>query len=1072
MRKFYFVVTALTAAGIILGYLFFPNESDTALMYLESNRNIEAINRYKAYMRISGDTSPNVIVPLSRVYLKLGRTNEAISLLRKYVKENPDSVEAKRILGQYFSSSQRPADFLLTLEEIATLEPTEKVYRELIDLYLNKGNSDSVSKILNQIIQKNEIKAKESDYRTLIYYYAVRYEYDRVVYFIDKLLKDTDGHIKEFPTMDLIVYSLINAGYNDRAFKLSQSFINSNSKVADKIKIALIFRYNDPEKAITLLDTLNIINPDNSKILLALLNIRLDNNETIQVYDFLKKLYKEGNTSEGIIDLFIVMALENNDYKYVDEVLDKIPAETFSDDVLMKMSQTFFKEKKIKLAQKLLVNLGENFIEDYPLMNLLLNGAIRGDSFTDTVKQALSSKYHLTDDQKLLFADLLFIDGSKAESFKILESLQLLKVLSGFETDNFVEMIINQGYVNDYLNRFKRLFYSRDKDDIFQIAQAYVMLAAGAGKVKLYQKIISDFQGNDNYELFVRSAYFAAVANNQKKIALDAALNLNKIDAKEHINKLCLVEAYLLNNQYGNAIELLNNVELKGKKNEILFLTILSRLANEKGREFILKYSSKYNLIINSILRSSTSTISERRAVAYFLVDIGDKKRAVKLFYSLAQNAEYNSPDVEQLIYLSSKKPSSDVIKWIKKRESGSIGVEKRFWLSVFNNIGKSELVVELLNKMKKENEFSNSLLSYIYKNNRLGRTENSKDSNMKNINNYIDIYLTALYKANSFESYVENIGNYSILDYKRLPEFQRVKLTPTFFDAGYYFKSYELFKTLSKEKIVEKLDPVLVANIYLKNDKLNQGFDFFDNNYTDSYKINERYKFAKALLFAANDNGKQVFKWINSLNKLDDIKIKEVYYTANDYKNFKLALEIAELLYNTKHSNMNKRLLLESLIENKMFAKALNYLDGTSNNEFELQIFLLALDGLIKTSNSVTIRNNYSDIINGYYQLMTNNKFKDINQQRQLGYLLSDLGMKEKAKNIFFKLAYNEPVESPDIEQFIFLLDGYADKEVLEWLKRRTQNSSGKELLKWCRFLNKTNHPETVIEVMERKGL
>jgi len=1070
MNKFYIVISLLTATGIILGYLFFPNESDTALMYLESNRNIEAINRYKAYMRISGDTSSNVIVPLSRVYLKSGRTKEAILLIREYLKKHPDSVEAKRILGQYFTSSHRPADFLLTMEEIATLEPTEKIYRELLDLYLNKGDSYSVSLILNQLVHKKKIAAQESDYRTLIYYYAVRYEYDQGVYFINKLLDDTNGTIKEFSTMDLVVSVLVNAGYKERAFKQAQSFITSNNNLNEKIKIASIFRYSDSQKAIKLLNSLYVNYPDNTKILLTILNIRLDNNENKQVYELLKKLYSEGNTSEGIIDLFTILALENKDYHLVNDVLGRISAEKFRNDTLLEMSQLLFKGKKSELSQKLMSNLGNEFIKDYPLINLLLVGTKDGESFTKIVRHALNNKYYLTDAQKLLFADLLYIDGSKSESFKLLESLPLLKVVTTFQTDIFVELIINQGDITKYLSEFKTLCSKKNEDFDIQTAQAYVMLAAGTGNQKLYSKIISDFKNDDkDYELLIRSAYFVATANRKKKMALDIALKLNVIDPLSHINRLCLLEAYLLNSQYDDAVKLLNAIEIKDKKNEILFLSILTKLVKEKGRQIVLKYSDKYNLIINSILNSPTSSPEARRTVAYFLTDIGDNKRAIKLFLSLAKNAEYDSPDVEQLIYLSSKNPNVEVIKWIQNRVSDSNGTEKRFWLSVLNKIGKSELVIELVDEIKRNNKFRNSMLQYIGNRKRGYKINNG---NMKNLDNYIDIYLTALNQANRFESYTKNINSYSMDDYKEFPVFQRLKLILSLFNAGYYFKAYELFKTVDATAIVKKLDPVLVVNVFLKNDKLNSALLFFEKYYKGIYAETVRYKFAKALLYAASGNEEKLFKWIHSLTEKDEIRITETYYIANDYKNYKLALKVAEFLFLLNNSQRNKQLFFESLLENKMYEQVLNYLDLSISKGFEMKVCLVALGGLVKTHDRYFIVKKYSDIIDNVYLFMINDDYKNKEHLRQFGYLLTEIDMLKKARRIFFKLAYDEPVSSSDVEQFIYLLNGKADSEVTEWLRKRAMESTGMDLVKWCRFLNQTNNSLIVIEILERKEL
>jgi len=246
----------------------------------------------------------------------------------------------------------------------------------------------------------------------------------------------------------------------------------------------------------------------------------------------------------------------------------------------------------------------------------------------------------------------------------------------------------------------------------------------------------------------------------------------------------------------------------------------------------------------------------------------------------------------------------------------------------------------------------------------------------------------------------------------------------------------------------------------------------FFEKYYKGVYAETERYKFAKALLYAASGNEKKLFKWINSLNEIDEIRITETYYIANDYKNYKMALKVAEFLYKLNNSQSNKQLLFESLLENKMYEQVLSYLGLNITKDFELKVCLVALGGLIKTHNRYFIVNKYSDIIDNVYLFVMNDDYNDKEYLRQFGYILTEIKMLGKAKSVFFKLAYDEPVNSPDVEQFIYLLNRNADSEVTEWLRKRAMESTGMDLVKWCRFLNQTNNSLIVIEILERKEL
>ncbi len=173
MRSAHAIVVLVVVLGLVGGYLVYPRPPELALMHYKNQQYTAARAEYENLLA-KGDVSANVVLPLSDLYLIYGEMGKAVELMEGFVEKNPDNLEARLRLSKYYQQTQRPHDYLGSLEKRAEAQPSEEALRHLSQLYNAEGRYRQQIEVLKRIVEDYE--AKPSDYLDLAYLLAAEGE--------------------------------------------------------------------------------------------------------------------------------------------------------------------------------------------------------------------------------------------------------------------------------------------------------------------------------------------------------------------------------------------------------------------------------------------------------------------------------------------------------------------------------------------------------------------------------------------------------------------------------------------------------------------------------------------------------------------------------------------------------------------------------------------------------------------------------------------------------------------------------------------------------------------------------
>ena len=799
MKKFYCIILVLIIFGSIMGYLCLPGTTETALMHYESSNYHAAIKNYQDYIDKTGDISTEVIVNLSKLYLNIGEPEKAISLIQSYVLKTPDSFEAKKLLSDYFKSTHKTADLIQTTEEIAKLNPSVDVYKILFELYNIRGHIDKIAETLNKMIVQKDYITDEKDFRALIYYYASKSDYLNAERIINTLLSKKDYRIKDSSTYNLIVNVLLDSGKLSKAYEISKFFCNENFALNQKIQIASEFKRKYPEKTLSLLLDLKTKNRNDKQLQFVILDTKLILKRKEEVLNELQELAKQENLTGNLLDLYFSLIISSKDKTAIQEAIKKYNILELSDENLILLASYCLIDHDIDSANIMTRKLGNEFLYDYPLLNLVLSSTQYNKDLSYVVNRILDRKYFISTDLALIYADSLYNNKDFSQCEQLLAGIPLERICREFSSEAFVTTAFKTKQLKKYLNNLS-LLANKNNNKVFETCETYLTFLVASGETEKFQNMLYSLKDNNRYFDLLESSFITSQNFMRKKLALKLAKEMCSIHYNKK-SKLFLIEAYLLNNKYVEAEKIFKPFEIDNKETALLYLNILTQTSEFKKGEYT-KLSAKSKKAIN-IIFSDKSTEEELRTVGYFYAAVGNTKKAINIFFNLAKNNKYNGVDTEQLIALCTQTSNKKVVDWItNKANIESTISEKNYWLKALNEIGKSETVISILNPT-----FSNKKIDF----------KNIDFQGLKNT------FMKALYLQSKYKLLISHLDKIDTNDY----QFSPLKINTELFDllvsGGYYKKAYEILANINSNDAISELDPIQVARVFIKNEKLKQ---------------------------------------------------------------------------------------------------------------------------------------------------------------------------------------------------------------------------------------------------------
>lgn len=310
----------------------------------------------------------------------------------------------------------------------------------------------------------------------------------------------------------------------------------------------------------------------------------------------------------------------------------------------------------------------------------------------------------------------------------------------------------------------------------------------------------------------------------------------------------------------------------------------------------------------------------------------------------------------------------------------------------------------------------------------------------------------------------------------------QTVSLINIYNEAGLDQYAYELLQDMSIVRALFTFDIGDIIGMFIRVGKSDEAARKIEEalvNVEDSNVI-RRLQHAKLLIYAGAGNVQQVTQWIRQQKEGPNARIPEqdfldIYFIANQFEQPKVALIAMSELYQLEGVSEEKQkeyqfYYADALLDSGKFIEALNLLTPLVTDDAEDNIkrsFIAAASGLVKRDGKGAAKP-YLEKLSKVADSMFERDDITLEERRGLAFILLDAQFKEKAVDMFMKIARISP-KAQDMDQLMYLWGNNPEPAGVKWLKERALEKKGEEKSKILYYLNNTGNAKESIDVIKQ---
>lgn len=324
MKKSYYIgIAFLVFLGLAISLVLRPGNYELGLMNLQEKRYEQALKSYEARYE-SGDRSSAVVVPLSKLYLEYGDIRTAITIMERFVQENPNNAAAWQQLATLYRYDQQRGAYIHALEAIIRLAPTADMLKELADAYHDRGEYGKQIAMLESLRQQQ--KATPTDIMVLVYLYVSHKDFSHAVATIHTLKRDEIKTLS--PEIAMLICSvLIDAGNQHDAVLFAKHYVNLTA-VRGRLDDDTISRLStlflekgDTENALALLSPLTKYMQYYPRLLAAFAKAERAHGNTDKSFALMLERFRQKKLETQFSSEFVESALARKQYALCPEMM-------------------------------------------------------------------------------------------------------------------------------------------------------------------------------------------------------------------------------------------------------------------------------------------------------------------------------------------------------------------------------------------------------------------------------------------------------------------------------------------------------------------------------------------------------------------------------------------------------------------------------------------------------------------------------------------------------------------------------------------------------------------------------
>ncbi|MFQ5450554.1 MAG: tetratricopeptide repeat protein [Nitrospinaceae bacterium] len=306
----YWMFGLILTLALALGLVLIPRQTELPLIYMKGQK-YDLAKREFEKLAARGDLTVAVSAPLTQLYLYFGEIDQAVSLMKRFVKKYPKDTEALKMLAKLYQDNLMMDDYLAALDAVSAREPTENHLRELAQEYEKKSNPQKQLKTLETLL--NSYPGKAADFVTLAQLQANAGEYEKAV----KTLETLEVHHSRSVSMDtedLHLSLLIDLERDEDAVTRATKWLTHKFDPLALRRFVQLLRFKGKDLlGLELLEDFESEVEKDPKLLQLLMEIQIKNGEREEVLARMDKLFSlDGELPVSFFINFLELAMEGS----------------------------------------------------------------------------------------------------------------------------------------------------------------------------------------------------------------------------------------------------------------------------------------------------------------------------------------------------------------------------------------------------------------------------------------------------------------------------------------------------------------------------------------------------------------------------------------------------------------------------------------------------------------------------------------------------------------------------------------------------------------------------------------
>ncbi len=420
--RHYIIFVGLLIVGLSGSLLLVAREPELALIDLRDKEFDRALGRYEQRLA-SGDVSVSVVIPLCQLYLQFGKIDAAVTLMERFVRDNPSNLDAERQLARYYQMSQRAEDYLRVMEHLVTLDPnpSEATLRELSDIYNFRGDLPRQILTLQNLIRR--YPKEPHDLLDLANLQAAHGQLAEAAGTLEKL-QAAQPDSTPLDTFHFLLSVLLDSGQSEEADRRAHQWLVHHPDPDTAAGFAsLMSGKGQKGKALVLLEAYEPSADTNQAVLMELTQLEGSSGQQDRALKRLDRLFAANRLPDGVLEPYLDLLLSSHQVSTALDVTAHRDIRALPPWLLSNLADAAASSARRDVADYLTSSLGEAYLSGQPL--LAARVAIARDDRRTAVR-LLATLALEPDTPETMLVDLanLYLQTNAADGLTLFETVR------------------------------------------------------------------------------------------------------------------------------------------------------------------------------------------------------------------------------------------------------------------------------------------------------------------------------------------------------------------------------------------------------------------------------------------------------------------------------------------------------------------------------------------------------------------------------------------------------------------------------------------------------------------------